>query len=85
MNKSFNPNEDFYRNRTFVDACQTCANRESIYRAAEPHKKYPKNHQISLKDRVHPYDQEQNDWVIYDPHEDVCSRMILRAIDPLSA
>lgn len=57
----------FYKRRTFEDACETCANKESIYLDDIDFKDivtYTKNHDISFKDRVPKELQKLDMWRI---------------------
>lgn len=53
----------------FADAVRTCHVSGSIYRVANPSKKYAKNHSIPLKQRVPEKEQLHDDWEEYDPEE----------------
>lgn len=61
--------DDFYRKRSFADACRACGIGESIYQPSSPAKKYAKNHPIPLNKRVPLLRQIFGSWKIYDPKD----------------
>jgi hypothetical protein len=61
--------DDFYKARSFKDACRTCGIGESIYQPNNPTKKYAKNHPVSLSKRVPLLRQLFGIWKIYDPKD----------------
>lgn len=60
---------DFYRKRSFSDACRVCGIGESIYQPSNPTKRYAKNHPIPLGKRVPLLRQIFGSWKIYDPED----------------
>jgi len=54
----------------YEEAKIRCHIRSAIYREAEPHIKYWKNHPKTLDERVIEYDKLCSDWKEYDPRED---------------
>ena len=61
--------DDFYKERSFADACRTCGIGESIYQPSNPTKMYAKNHNIPLNKRVPLFRQILGRWRIYDPKD----------------
>ena len=56
----------FYKLRNFTNAYGTCKVSGYIYRLGKNSKKYAKNHDIPIKQRVPLFDRLSKDWVIND-------------------
>ena len=54
----------------FKTAVRFCHVSAHIYRAGNPSKKYNKNHNIPLEERVPKSEQQHGDWCECDPEED---------------